>query len=83
MRPTFRWSAVDGEPIRAGDVTVTPRSRTLTVTAGPVGFAWQRPTSILVERGGQTERHTIVDVTFIAQVALLVLAALFAARSKS
>lgn len=83
MHPIFRWSAVDGDPIRAGDVTVVPRSRTLTIAAGPVAMAWQRPTSVLIERDGRAERHAILDVTFIAQVALLVVAALFAARSKS
>lgn len=70
------WYTVNGEPVRAGELTVTPRSRVLSLQAGPAAFVWQMPTSVLVERPGSTHSLRIVDVTRIAQVALVVLALL-------
>jgi hypothetical protein len=71
MPYSMSWYSVDGPPVRAGDLTITPRSRVLRAQLGRAGFAWHTPTSVLIERGGVTQRQRIVDVTRIAQVLLL------------
>lgn len=69
------------EPVTVHDVTVTPRSRALTVRLPNARLVWNRPTAVLVEHAGQVRRIPIVDVTRILQVGLLGLAALTAAAS--
>jgi hypothetical protein len=65
------WYTVDGEPVRVGEVTLTPRARVLSARFGNhAWFTWQTPTSVLVEGGGTTQRLNIVNTTLIAQVAL-------------
>lgn len=61
-----------GEPIAVGGVTIYPESRALVVRLPFGGFVWHRPTSVVVQRAGSTERIPIVDVTRVAQVGLLV-----------
>ncbi len=75
----IQWELVSGEPVRAGDVTVTPQARALSVRLGRIGLVWNRPVAILVERDGQVERKRILDVTRIAQLGLLGLGLVFAA----
>ena len=67
----FQWQTMSAEAVTIGDVTVTLRSRALTVRWSNGGFVWNRPVSVLVERDGETERIPIVDVTRIAQLGLL------------
>ncbi len=74
------WYSVDGSPVHAGGLTITPRSHVLSARFGLGAFVWQTPTSVLVEGGGPAHRLRIVDVTLIAQVALLIFAALFLGR---
>jgi hypothetical protein len=74
------WYSVDGPPLRAGDLTITPRSRVLRVQLGRAAFAWGTPTSVLIERGGVTQRQRIVDITRIAQVLLLLEAVVLIGR---
>ena len=62
-------------------VTVTPRSRALTIRLPNGGLVWNRPTAVVVERGGQKRQIRIVDVTRILQLGLLGLAVLTAAGS--
>jgi hypothetical protein len=69
---------VSAEPVTVGDLTVTPRSRALVVRMGNGGFVWNRPTAVLVERGGRARRIPIVDYSRVFQVGLLGLAALIA-----
>ena len=66
--------------MRAGDLTITPRSRVLRVQLGRAAFAWGTPTSVLIERGGVTQRQRILDITRIAQVLLLLEAVLLIGR---
>lgn len=63
--------ALDSEPVYAGGVTVTPRSHVLSIRLQRAGFAWQFPTSVLVEQAGHTRRVGIVDVTMIVRLALV------------
>ena len=60
-----------GQPVIAGDTVVTPQFRALIIRLPIGGFVWNRPTAILVERGGQTRRFPIRDITRITQLCLL------------
>jgi hypothetical protein len=53
-----------------GDVRVTPEARVVSVRLPFGAFVWNRPSSVVVERGGRVERVRIVDVTRLAQVGL-------------
>lgn len=67
---TFKHQTTFGAPATAGDVTVTPEAKAITVRFPNAGFVWNRPVAILVERDGQTERIPIVDVTRMVQLGL-------------
>jgi hypothetical protein len=54
-----------GQAVTVGDVTVTPLSQALVIRLPFGSFVWNRPTAILVDRIGGTERLPIVDVTRI------------------
>jgi hypothetical protein len=60
-----------GQSLTVGDATVTPLSQALVIRVPFGSFAWNRPTAILVERNGQTERIPIVNVTRILVWGLL------------
>ena len=62
---------VPAEPVRVGDVTVTPRARALVVRLPRGGFVWNRPSAVLVERAGQVRRIQVWDVTRVLQLGLL------------
>jgi hypothetical protein len=75
----IQWKAHCGEPIKRGNLTVTPQSQALTVRfpwRWSSGFVWNRPTAVLVERDGVTERIPIVDITRMAQIGLVALSAI-------
>jgi hypothetical protein len=65
------WQVRSGAPTQVGDVTITPQSQALTLHWLNWGLVWNRPVAVVVERNGETERIPIVDVTRIAQAALL------------
>ncbi len=67
-----------GEPVTAGDIRLTPQSQALTLRWPYGGFVWNRPVAVMAERGDESEHIPIVDVTLVAQVALLALGAAFA-----
>ena len=71
LNDKLKWQTVSGEEVTVGDVTLTPQSQALTIRWPNGGFVWNRPVAVLVERGGQTERIPVVDVTRIAQLTLL------------
>jgi len=72
----FNVETTLGEAVTAQGVTVTPQAQVVSLRLGQnAGFVWNRPTAVLVERGGQVERIPIVDVTLWAQVGLALLAA--------
>jgi len=60
-----------GQPVMAGDAEIVPESRALTVRWPWGGYVWNRPVGVLVRRGSEEQRLPIVDVTRVAQVALL------------
>ncbi len=67
----FQRQTRSGDPVKAGDVTVTPQSEAISLRWPYGGLVWNRPVAVLVEKGGQTERIPIVDVTRVAQLGLL------------
>jgi len=71
FKEMFRSQMLSGDKITVGDVTVTPQSQALTVRWPRGGLVWNRPVAVLVERGEETERIPIVDVTRMAQLGLL------------
>jgi hypothetical protein len=73
----FQLQTHSGEIVAVGDATITPQSQALTLRWPYGGFVWNRPQAILVERDGDTERIPIVDVTLVAQAALLGLTVAF------
>ena len=66
------------EPVTLHDVTVTPRSRAVTIRLPNGGFVWNRPTAVVVERAGKARRIPIVDLTRMLQLGLFGLAVLTA-----
>jgi len=77
FKEMLRWRTISGDKVTVGDVTVTPQSRALIIRWPRGGLVWNRPVGILVERGEQTERIPIVDVTRMAQLGLLGLSLVF------
>mgnify|MGYP006293871535 FL=1 len=67
----FQRQTRSGDPVIAGDITVTPQSEAISLRWPYGGLVWNRPVAVLVEKGGQTERIPIVDVTRAAQLGLL------------
>jgi hypothetical protein len=74
----FQLQSHSGEAVAVGDATITPQSRALILRWPYGGFVWNRPLAILVERDGGTERIPVMDVTLVAQAALLGLTVAFA-----
>lgn len=66
-----------GNPVRVGDVTVTPQSQALIVRWSGGGFVWNRPVGLVVERDGRGDRLSVLDVTRLIQVGLLLLCLAF------
>ena len=77
FKEMFRSQMLSGDKVTVGDVTVTPQSRALIIRWPHGGLVWNRPVGVLVERGEQTERIPIVDVTRVAQLGLLGLSLMF------
>jgi|GEM_PF-6576463 len=64
------WEYHLGNPIRVGDVTVTPQSQALVLRGSSAGCVWNRPAALLVKRGDKERRMPIVDVTRQLQLVL-------------
>jgi hypothetical protein len=77
LKERLKWQRLSGDKITVGDVTVTPQSQALSVRWPNGGFVWNRPVAVLVQRGEETERIPIVDVTRMAQLGLLGLGVVF------
>ncbi len=61
-----------GDPIMVRGVRLRPQSQALTVRFGTWGgLVWNRPLAVLIGSDDDSERIPIVDVTRVAQVALL------------
>ena len=62
-----------GEKITAGNLSLTPQSKALTIRLPFGGLVWNRPVAVLVEENGQTRRIPIVNATRLAQVGVFAL----------
>jgi hypothetical protein len=67
----LRWEKVSGEPIVLDDVRLTPQSRVLSVKFPNGAYVWNRPVSVIVERGARRETVVVPDVTFWTNVVLI------------
>jgi hypothetical protein len=74
-KPIFQWQSGSSHPVTAGEVTVTPQAQALIVRKPHAGLVWNRPSAILVEQSGQTQRIPIYDLTRILQLSLFVISA--------
>lgn len=74
-----QWKTLSGQPVKAGDITMVPRSQVLIVRLPGGFYVWNRPISIRVDQHGEQEDHPIVDVTRLAQLALVSLSVVFIA----
>ena len=70
---------LSGQPVKVGDITMVPRSQVLVVRLPGGFYVWNKPTAITVDRHGKQEDHPIVDVTRLAQLALVSLSVAFIA----
>jgi len=60
-------------PISVGGVTVTPRSQAV-ILSFPFGqLVWNRPTEVVIERNGRTERIRVVDISRTFQLGVYAL----------
>lgn len=73
----FEWQMKQGEPVVAGDKTITPQSQGLVIRLPIGGLVWNRPVSVLVEQNGRTEEIPVVDVTRTAVLTLAAFGILF------
>jgi hypothetical protein len=69
---------LSGAPRTIGDLTLTPRSQAIALHTPVFNWVWHRPLDLVVERAGERTLVPVVDVTRLAQVALLVAALGFA-----
>jgi hypothetical protein len=69
-RKGFKLQKRSGEAVTVGDVTATPQAQSLTVSWPHGGWVWNRPVAVLVERGEETKRIPVVDVTRMVQLGL-------------
>lgn len=60
-----------GQSVTVGEVTVTPLSQALVIQLPFGGFVWNRPTAILVDQHGRTERIPVMNVTRVLVWGLL------------
>lgn len=77
LQDFIRLENTSAEPIVVGDTRITPQAQAFSLRFPFGGFVWNRPTAVLVERDGVTQRIPIVDVTRAAQIVLFVLVVKF------
>ena len=63
----FQRQTISNKSVTVGETKLTPQAQTLTIRWSYGGLAWNRPDAVVVERGGQTDRIPIIDVTRITQ----------------
>lgn len=65
-KPSVKWGTQTGQPINSSIGKITPISWALQVMFPNSGFVWNRPVAVEIDRIGQVQRVTIVDVTRIS-----------------
>lgn len=70
-KPEFmKFGATTGQPVVIGGQTIIPEAQVVALNTPFGGLVWNRPTAVLVEKDGVTERVPILDVTRYALLAL-------------
>ena len=65
-------NTVQGQPIEAGALRLTPESQAVIVRLPFGGLVWHRPTAVIVEQRGQARRRLpILDVTRVFQIGVV------------
>lgn len=70
------WRNVAGETKSLHGFEVTPEAQAVGLRLPFAGFIWTRPVAVSVRNKGASERIPIVDVTRVAQVAIVAAALL-------
>lgn len=78
LKDYVQYQTETGKPVNVEETTLTPVSQVLTIRWPNGGWVWNRPVAVLVEQGGQSQRHPIVDVTRIVQLSFIAIAFFFA-----
>ncbi len=78
FKELIQQQTTSGQPVTAGNVTVTPQAWAITIRCPFGGLVWNRPVAVLVQREEETERIPIVDITRSVQLGLLGLGLIFA-----
>lgn len=79
-KPKFlQFGKSTDQPIVAGKRTITPEAWVLSLNTPFGGFVWNRPTAVLLETDGVTERVEIMDPTRLALMAIWGLGAVIVA----
>ena len=73
----FQWEKISGEPVVVENVRVTPQARVLALRLPFGAFVWNRPVSVVVERGAARESITVPDITLMSRVLLALLVIVF------
>jgi len=76
-RPVLTVRDVHSPPTRIGDVEVETVARYGALHVPFGAYVVKKPLAVIVRRGGAEERVPIYDVTWVAFLALLALAAMF------
>ena len=69
--PTLSSRAFTAEPVPIAGAELTPEGRITAIQWSWGRLVWTRPTAILVRKGHSEERLQILDVTRVAQIAML------------
>jgi hypothetical protein len=62
---------VQGTAVHTPHHTLIPESQALIIKFPFGGFVWQRPTAVLLQQNGHTQRHPITDITRLATWSVL------------
>ena len=72
----FELQTKSGKTVTVGNVAVTPQSQSLAIRWPQGGWVWNRPLSLVVQRGEETQHIPVLDITRILQLGLYSLSAL-------
>ncbi len=70
LKDLIRWQTTSSQPVVVDDITLTLRSRVVSLHLPIGGFVWSRPIAVLVRQNGQEGYLPIVDATRMLQLGL-------------
>ncbi|MBF6590458.1 MAG: hypothetical protein IVW57_07985 [Ktedonobacterales bacterium] len=71
MRESIRWRLETGKSVTRDGTTVTPLTRVMLLRWPGGALVRLRPAAVLVQRGGGRRQVPVVDVTRVAQLAII------------